>query len=112
MSKLKGITVKLYINEEQGRDEFNHPIVVEKAIDVENVLVSPSSSDDVLNNTSLDGHKIVYTLAIPKDDENTWENAKVEFYDRKWRVVGIPLKGIEDNIPLEWNKKVTVEAYE
>lgn len=112
MSKIKGITVKLYIQEEGERDEFNHPTVVENIVDVENVLVSPTSTDDVLDTTSLDGHKIVYTLAIPKGDENTWENANVEFYGRKWRVVGTPLVGIEDNIPLEWNKKVTVEAYE
>lgn len=112
MSKLKGITVTLYIIEEGEKDEFNHPTVIENAVEVENVLVSPVSSDDVLNTTSLDGRKIVYTLAIPKGDENTWENANVEFYGRKWRVVGVPLMGIEENIPLEWNKKVTVEAYE
>lgn len=112
MSRLKGVTVTLLIKEEGEKDEFNHPTVIENAVEVENVLVSPVSSDDVLNTTSLDGRKIVYTLAIPKGDENTWENANVEFYGRKWRVVGISLMGIEENIPLEWNKKVTVEAYE
>ncbi len=112
MSKIKGITVNLIIREEGKRDEFNHPTVIEKTIEVENVLVSPTSSDDILSNTSLDGHKIVYTLAIPKGDENTWENAIVEFYGRKWHVVGIPLMGIDENVPLYWNKKVTVEAYE
>lgn len=112
MSRLKGVTVTLLIKEEGEKDEFNHPTVIENAVEVENVLVSPVSSDDVLNTTSLDGRKIVYTLAIPKGDENTWENANVEFYGRKWRVVGIPLMGIEENIPLGWNKKVTVEAYE
>lgn len=112
MSRLKGVTVTLLIKEEGEKDEFNHPTVIENAVEVENVLVSPVSSDDVLNTTSLDGRKIVYTLAIPKGDENAWENANVEFYGRKWRVVGISLMGIEENIPLEWNKKVTVEAYE
>ncbi len=112
MSRLKGVTVTLLIKEEGEKDEFNHPTVIENAVEVENVLVSPVSSDDVLNTTSLDGRKIFYTLAIPKGDENTWKNANVEFYGRKWRVVGIPLMGIEENIPLEWNKKVTVEAYE
>lgn len=112
MLKIKGITVKLYVPKEDGKDEFNHPITTYDEIEVENVLVAPTSSDDVLNNTSLDGHKVVYTLGIPKEDANTWTNAIVEFYDAKWRVVGIPLVGIDENIPLVWNKKVTVEAYE
>ncbi len=30
----------------------------------------------------------------------------------KWRSFGIPSQGIEDMIPLDWNKKVTVERYE
>ncbi len=112
MSRLKGITVTLLQKVEGERDEFNHPTYTEKEIKVENVLVEPVSATDILNNTSLDGHTITYSLGIPKNDENTWENAIVEFYGRKWHVIGIPLVGIESMIPLEWNKKVTVEAYE
>lgn len=112
MLKIKGITVKLFINEDGEKDNFNHPIQLEKVVEVENVLVSPISSDDILNTTSLDGHKIVYNLAIPKNDNNKWENANVEFFDRKWHVVGIALVGIDENIPMFWNKKVIVEAYE
>ncbi len=112
MSRIKGITVTLIQKVEGNRDEFNHPTYSEKRVDVDNVLVEPVSSTDILNNTSLDGHTLSYSLGIPKDDENTWENAIVEFYGRKWHVIGIPLVGINAMIPLEWNKKVTVEAYE
>lgn len=112
MNRIKGITVTLIQKVEGDRDEFNHPTYTEKRIDVENVLVSPTSSNDILNNTSLDGHTLSYSLAIPKSDTNDWTDAIVEFYDRKWHVIGIPLVGIDAMIPLEWNKKVTVEAYE
>ena len=51
---------------------------------MDNVLVSPTQSDDVVNQLSLTGRKAVYTLAIPKGDENTWENQEVRFF---WRTL-------------------------
>lgn len=112
MAKIKGITVTLITRQETGKDPFDNPIYTDVEIPVENVLVSPTSSDDVVNTLSLTGRKAVYTLAIPKGDTNTWENQEVRFFGERWRVFGIPLQGIEDMIPLRWNKKVTVERYE
>jgi len=54
----------------------------------------------------------VYTLAIPKGDTHDWENQVIEFWGKTWKSFGMPLEGIESNIPLAWNKKVTVERYE
>lgn len=112
MAMLKGITVTLITKQETGTDPFDNPIYTDVEIPVENVLVAPTLSDDVVNTLSLTGRKAVYTLAIPKGDTNTWENQEVRFFGRRWRVFGIPLQGIDDLIPLEWNKKVMVEAYE
>ena len=58
------------------------------------------------------GRKAVYTLAIPKGDTHEWEDQKVIFFGKEWRVFGAELEGIEDLIPLDWNKKVYVERYE
>lgn len=95
-----------------GDDPFGNPIFEDRPIDVDNVLISPTSSDDVVNQMSLTGRKAVYTLAIPKGDAHDWENKEVLFFDQRWRTFGIPLEGIEDLIPLDWNKKVMVERYE
>lgn len=108
---LKGITIKLYEKTQAGVDGFGKPIYQEVPVDVENVLVSPASADDVVNNTNLSGNKAVYNLGIPKGDTHVWENRIVEFFGKKWRTVGIPLEGIEELIPMDWNKKVTVEYY-
>jgi len=51
-------------------------------------------------------------LAIPKGDTNDWENQEVRFFGERWRVIGMPLQGIDELIPLDWNKKVMVERYE
>ena len=97
---------------EVGKDPFDKPIYEEEEIIVENVLVSPTSSDDIVNQLTLNGKKAIYTLAIPKDDTNTWEDHEVRFFGERWRVFGIPLQGIDHLIPLDWNKKVMVERYE
>lgn len=112
MSMIKGITVTLINKREVGRDPFDKPIVEDVPIEVENVLVNPTSSDDIVNQLNIDGKKAVYTLAIPKDDTNNWEDAEVVFFDKRWRTFGIPTEGIDHLIPLSWNKKVMVERYD
>ncbi|MBR6473422.1 MAG: hypothetical protein IKS99_06860 [Firmicutes bacterium] len=109
---MKGITVTLYDRTISGYDAFNHPIYEETAIQVDNVLVAPTSSDDVIDATTLEGKKAVYTLGIPKGDNHDWEDRKISFWGKTWHSFGMPLEGIENLIPLEWNKKVTVELYE
>lgn len=112
MARIKGITVTLISNKEVGRDPFDNPIFEDVEIEVDNVLVKPTSTEDIVNTKDLTGRTAVYTLAIPKGDSNTWENQEVRFFGERWRVFGIPLQGIEDLIPLDWNKKVMVERYE
>lgn len=112
MAKIKGLTVTLINTIEIGRDPFNKPIYEDKPIEVENVLVAPTSSDDVLSEINLSGRKAVYTLAIPKGDMHEWEEKEVLFFGKRWRTFGIPLEGMDHLIPLSWNKKVMVERYE
>lgn len=111
MGMIKGIAVTLIDNVETGKDPFGNPIYEDKEIEVNNVLVSPTSSDDIVNQLTLTGKKAIYTLAIPKEDTHDWENKKVRFFGKTWRTFGEPLEGIEELIPLDWNKKVTVEHY-
>ena len=112
MARLKGITVTLINKQQTGTDPFDNPIYGDVEIAVNNVLISPTSSDDIVNTKDLTGRIAVYTLAIPKSDTNVWENQEVRFFGERWRVFGIPLQGIEELIPLDWNKKVMVERYE
>lgn len=109
---IKGITVTLISRMQTGTDPFGSPIYDDVEIAVDNVLITPVSSDDVVNQQSLTGRTAVYALAIPKGDINVWENQRVDFFGQSWRVFGIPTQGIDDLIPLDWNKKVMVERYE
>ena len=109
---IKGITVTLVSKTETGKDPFGEPVFEEAEIEVDNVLISPTTSDDIVNQLTISGKKAVYTLAIPKGDTNTWEDQEVRFFGERWRVFGIPMQGIDHLIPLAWNKKVTVERYD
>lgn len=111
-SKIKGITVTLYSVEQTGEDDFGAPIYEETETPVENVLVAPSSDSEVLDTINLYGKKPIYTLAVPKGDDHEWEDRKVSFFGKDWRVFGALQQGIDANIPLEWNRKVMVERYE
>lgn len=112
MTRIHGITVTLIDKVESGKDGFGTTTYEEVPIEIDNVLVSPTSTEDVANQLNLTGKKIVYDLAIPKSDTHDWINKTVRFFGKSWKTVGIPLEGIEEMIPLDWNKKVTVEFYE
>ncbi|MDT2641211.1 hypothetical protein P7D52_00090 [Enterococcus dongliensis] len=108
---IEGITITLIDKQEVGKDPFGKPLYEDVSIPVENVLVAPTSSDDIVNQMNLTGKKAVYTLAIPKGDTHNWEDKEVIFFSQRWRTFGFPTEGIEDLIPLDWNKKVMVERY-
>lgn len=108
---LRGITVTLYDVTQTGVDGFNKPVYEETPVLINNVLVAPTTSDDIPTALDLDGKKAVYTLAIPKGDAHIWENRDVEFFGERWHTIGFAYGGIDDLIPLSWNKKIMVERY-
>ena len=109
---IKGITVTLINKKEVGRDPFNEPIYKDVPIQVDNVLVTPTSTEDIVSTLELTGKKAVYTLGIPKGDTHDWEDTEVYFFGQRWRTFGMVTEGIEHLIPGDWNKKVMVERYE
>ncbi|WP_290457632.1 hypothetical protein [Faecalibaculum rodentium] len=108
---IKGIAVTLYNKVQTGTDDFGQPIWDEIPEVVEDILVAPSTPDDIVTSTDLAGKKAVYTMAIPKDDTHVWENRKIEFLGQTFHSFGFSILGIKANIPLRWNRKVMVERY-
>lgn len=110
---IRGITITLYDVAQTGTDPLNKPIYTETPVAVDNVLVAPVSSTEQLETFNLTGRKAIYQMAIPKGDSHEWTaGKKVRFFDANWRIIGIPTEGIDELIPLDWNKKVQVERYE
>lgn len=109
---IRGITVTLIQLTTTGFNDYGEPVQTEESIPVENVLVTPISDAEAVEIYNLEGKKAVYQLAIPKGDQHSWENNYVEFFGKRWKVIGPVIQGIEELIPLSWNKKVRVERYE
>lgn len=112
MAMIKGITIALLERTQTGVDGFNRPIYEHKKKYVKNVLVAPATSEDITTSIDLTGKRAEYIIAIPKGDNNDWRDRIVEFFGCQWKTFGFPIEGIEENIPLDWNKKVMVELYE
>lgn len=110
---IKGIDVVLIERTSTGKkDDFNMEVFEENETVIHNVLVGSPTSEEIVDTLNLYAKKIDYVIAVPKGDEHRWENSRVKFFGRTFAVVGIPTMGIEENIPLCWNKKVKVEAIE
>ena len=109
---MQGITVVLYEQTQTGTNAIGEPIFTETSIEVDNVLVAPSTSEEILDSVNLYGKKAVYTLGIPKGDTHDWQDRKVTIWGQDYHSFGIPLKGIDALVPTAWNMKVTVERYE
>lgn len=113
---LKGRTITLFEKVKIGTDAFNRDIFEEVGTQVDNVLWNFSNSDDITTSTDLFGKKAVITLCIPKGDTHNWKDAKVIVTSSTdtytLRTFGFPIEGIEELIPLQWNKKVLCEMYE
>lgn len=110
---IKGITVKLYEKTITGKDDFNADIIgYGEPVYIHNVLIAPSTAKEIADTTKLFGKYAEYTLGIPKGDQHDWEKAKVEFFNKTWETLGPPVEGIENMIPLDWNKRVMVCKYE
>ena len=109
---IEGMTVTLWNKTQIGSNAFGEPIYSWTSKQVEDVLVSSPSAQEVTDTLSLTGRKIEYILGIPKGNEDNWENQIVEFFGHKFMTFGIPEQGIEANIPLRWHKKVRCERYE
>lgn len=109
---IQGMTITLLQKTQSGSDPFGQPIYALTPVSVDNVLVGQPTDQERADELNLTGRRIEYILGIPKGDEHDWENQLVEFFGHRFRTFGIPVQGIEANIPLSWHKKVRCERYE
>lgn len=112
---LKGIDVTLYETELTGLDAFGNQIFAETPVTVKNVLIGEPSTDDITSSTQMYGKVIRYMLGVPKGDTHEWTDKRVEWTDRYGthtvKTFGVPITGVEANIPGPWHMKVRCEAY-
>ena len=113
MNFLKGQTVLLHEKTIQaGFDPFNKPVFETREVEVDNVLITPTSDTDIVNEIQMYGKASVYTLSLPKGDTHNWEDSVIEFWGKKWKSFGTVVKYQEELVPGQWNGKVKVNLDE
>ena len=108
---IKGVTVTLVSKVQTGTDSIGNAVYSETREQIDNVLIGQPSTQEILDTNQLYGRKLSYVLAIPKGDAHDWVDQKVVFFGQTFRTIGEPTQGIDEMIPLQWNKKVMVERY-
>ena len=109
---IHGIPIELAVKTQTGTDSFNRPIYGTTWVTVDNVLVGQPTTEEITDELNLSGKRLDYLLGIPKGDTHDWEDTQVRFFGQTYETIGAPTQGIEDMIPLSWNKKVKVMRYE
>jgi hypothetical protein len=108
---MKGTTVQLVVKTQTGTDEFGAPVYEETLETVSDVLIGQPSTNDLADSIDLDGKRIDYVLGIPKGDTHNWVDTEIIFFGQRFKTVGYPQTGIQENIPLRWGQNVKVVHY-
>lgn len=108
---IKTMTVQLVKKTQTGMDPFGAPIEIEEFVDVDGCLVGQPSTDDIQQTLELYGKRIAYVVGVPKGDTNTWTDTEVIIWGERFRTIGYPETGIQDNIPLLWGKNVAASIW-
>lgn len=114
MGKIHGITITLLSKTQTGVNALGEPVYTIVPIQVNNVIVAPATSQEILDIQTLTGKKITLNLGIPKGDTNVWEDRDVVLpapFDGTYHTVAYMQTGITDLVPLDWDKKIAVEKY-
>lgn len=109
---IHGIPIELAVKVQTGTDSYNRPVYEITWVTVDNVLVGQPTTEEITDELNLSGKRLDYLLGIPKGDTHDWEDTQVRFFGQTYETIGAPTQGIEDMIPLSWNKKVKVMRYE
>ena len=108
---MKGISVFLVNKTQVDTDGFGEPIYEEELEEVKDCLVGNPSTDDITSTLSLYGKKIEYVVGVPKGDTHNWTDVELIIFGERFRTIGYPQTGIQENIPLRWGQNVKVERY-
>ena len=109
---MRGVTVVLHVRTQTGVDALNNPVFSDTTVNVDNVLVGEPSTEELESSISLYGKRIDYMLGLPKGDTHVWTDTIVEIFGEPFRTFGDTIRGIEENIPTPWHKKVRVTRCE
>ena len=92
-----------------GYDEHMEETVAWDESIVENVVVTPGSTSDVLESARPDGTRVAFTLGFPKTFCAPLRGCRVIVRGIECAVIGDPQQYAADNVPGVWSRTCEVE---
>ena len=92
-----------------GYDEHMEEVVTWDEATVENVVVTPGATSDVLDSTRPDGTRVAFTLGFPKSFTAPLRGCRVLVRGVECAVIGDPQPYTPRNVPGAWNYTAEVE---
>ena len=86
-----------------GYDEHMEEVVTWQEATVENVVVTPGATSDVLDSTRPDGTRVAFTLGFPKTFAEPLRGCRVLVRGIECAVIGDPQPYAAENVPGAWN---------
>lgn len=107
---LTGETVVVERRQEVGRDPGNAPIYEWVPETVDDVLVTPGASTDVIESNRPEGVEVGWTLGFPRGYPATLRGARVSVRGQEPApVIGDPQHLTDANTPGRWTMPVEIE---
>ncbi len=109
VSLFEGVSVEVMRPIEGELDDMGEPTTTWETETVENVLVAPSTTED-LEATRPDGARVSVTFHFPKTYTKPLRGCMVIYNQNKYRIIGSPVPYMEQNTPGQWNYPALAEA--
>ena len=90
-------------------DEHMEEVVEWREATVQNVVVTPGATSDVLDGTRPDGTRVAFTLGFPKSYTAPLRGCRVLVRGIECAVIGDPQPYTAENVPGAWNYTAEVE---
>ena len=90
-------------------DEHMEEVTTWDEVTVQNVIVTPGATSDVLDSTRPDGTRVAFTLGFPKSFTAPLRGCRVTVRGIECAVVGDPQPYTAGNVPGVWNYTAEVE---
>ena len=84
-------------------DEHMEEVMTWEDATVQNVVVTPGATSDVLDSTRPDGTRVAFTLGFPKTFTAPLRGCRVLVRGIECAVIGDPQPHTPDNVPGAWN---------
>lgn len=94
-----------------AKNKLNDPVYSEETFEISDCLIAPITEPiDRVESSALDRDVAIVRIHLPKNDSTDISDCTTDYGGQTWRIVGKPVKFMDENTPTIWNRYVRAEA--